>query len=77
MKSPVKRKKIGKECPINIDSLYRHYRRGNKRIDWPRIRKLYYSWLNGKKVPWRDLSKTFIKPCIGNFGERSKNPERN
>ena len=62
MKHPIKRKKKEQECPINARSLLRRYERGDKRIDAPKIIKLYDDWVNGKKVPWRKLSKTFIKP---------------
>lgn len=61
MKNPVKRKKTNPQCPININSLYRHWDRGDDRIDWSRIEKLYVAWQKGEKVPWRKLSPTFIK----------------
>jgi hypothetical protein len=65
MKSPPKRKKTRKQCPINVNSLYRRWERGDRRIDWPRIETLLDRWERGEKVPWRKLSHTFIKagPC--------------
>ena len=61
MKHPLKRKKTERRCPINVNSLCRRWERGDNRIDWPRIEKLYNAWLDGEKVPWRKLSHTFIK----------------
>lgn len=64
MKEPIKRKKRKGQrvCPIDVDSLYRHWEWGDKRIDWPRIAALLERWENGEKIPWRKLSHTFIKP---------------
>lgn len=61
MKSPIRRKKTERRCPINVNSLCRRWERGDTRIDWPRIEKLLDAWYDGEKVPWRKLSKTFIK----------------
>jgi len=72
MKSPFKRKKTKRQCPININSLYRHWERGDNRIDWPRIEKLYDAWVKGEKVPWRKLSGTFIKK----LKRQDRNPAR-
>ena len=62
MKSPVKRKKTIKRCPINVDSLYRKWSRGDKRINWKLISKLLDRWEKGEDIPWRKLSHKFIKP---------------
>ena len=70
MKSPFKRKKTRKKCPIHIESLYRHWERGDNRIDWHRIEKLYDAWQKGEKVPWKKLSHTFIKK----LKRRDRNP---
>lgn len=70
MKSPFKRKKTKRKCPIHIESLYRHWDRGDNRIDWSRIEKLYDAWRKGEKVPWRKLSHTFVKK----LKRRDRNP---
>lgn len=62
MKSPPKRKKTRKQCPINVQSLYRRWDRGDRRIDWLRISTLLERWELGEKIPWKKLSHTFIKP---------------
>ena len=72
MKFPFKRKKTKRQCPINIESLYRHWDRGDNRIDWNRIEKLHDAWLRGEKVPWRKLSHTFIKK----LKRHDRNPAR-
>ena len=61
MKSPIKRKKTERHCPINVDSLYRRWFRGDKRINWKLISKLLDRWECGEYIPWRKLSHTFIK----------------
>ena len=61
MKAPIKRKRGEKHCPINVDSLYLHWSRGDKRIDWKRIEELLDRWESGEQIPWRKLSHTFIK----------------
>lgn len=72
MKLPFKRKKTKRQCPININSLYRHWERGDNRIDWPRIEKLYDAWQKGEKVPWKKLSHTFVKK----LKRKDRNPAR-
>jgi len=64
MKEPIQRKKRRGQrlCPIDVNSLYRHWDWGDKRIDWPRISALLERWNKGEKIPWRKLSHTFIKP---------------
>jgi hypothetical protein len=63
VKNPIKRKAVKRHrvCPINTDSLYRRWARGDKRIDWLRIEKLLKDWHSGKHVPWREIGPTLIK----------------
>lgn len=61
MRSPNKRKRTEKHCPINVRSLFRRWERGDRRINWPKIETLLDRWERGEKIPWRKLSHTFIK----------------
>ena len=61
MKSPVKRKRTIQHLPINANSLFRKYERGDKRINIRKLNRLFDKWMKGEKVPWRSIGPTLIK----------------
>lgn len=61
MNHPIKRKKTKKRCPINALGLLRRWRRGDNRINGPRIQKLLNKWNEGSEVDWLKIGPTLIK----------------
>ena len=70
MDAPIQRKKTRRKLPINVDSLYRKYDRGDRRIDVARLERLVEKWENGEKVQWRTIGPTLIRP-----GRRVPSPQ--
>ena len=60
MKKPIKRKKIKRHCPINVNGLLRHYDQGDDRINGKKVELLYRKWKKGEKVNWQKESPTLV-----------------